>query len=214
LLPSTTSRSDLYAQGKLPQNALFNSTPPAPEYAPMTPATTPADLAPLFAQGLGADNLVTNAYRLNYLQDAQTNPDGGFPNTTTNVAAANPANGLRKAFKTNDLRSWAPTAPTFLCAGHGDPVVFYMNTQLMQGYLSANASTAPVTVLDVDSSINPSETYADIKAGFSSLKGIIEANAVAQGATDGGQAAVLQSYHASLVAPFCVIAARSFFRNY
>jgi len=214
LLPSTSSRSDLYAQGKLPQNALFNSTPPAPEYAPITPATAPASLAPVFEQGFGPDNLITNAYRLAYLQDAQANPDGGFPNTTNDVPAANPANTLRKATKTNDLRNWTPSAPMFMCGGHNDPTVFYMNTQLMQGYLAANAPSAPVTVLDVDSAINPSETYADIKAGFAALQGAIEANAVAQGATDGGQQAVFEAYHATMVAPFCVIAARSFFRNY
>ena len=211
LLPSTTPRADLYAQGKLPKNALFKNTPPTPEYASMTPATTPAALASVFAQGFGPDNLVTNAFRLNYLQDAQANPDGGFPNTTTNVPAANPQNAFRKAFKANDLRNWTPSAPMFLCAGSGDPTVFFMNTQLMQGYLSANAPTAPVTVLDVDSSGEP---YGDIKAGFASFKSIVKANAVAQGATDGGDAAVLDAYHASMVAPFCVIAARTFFRNY
>ena len=54
----------------------------------MTPATTPAVLAPVFAQGFGPDGLITNAYRLAYLQDAQANPDGGFPALTNDVPAA------------------------------------------------------------------------------------------------------------------------------
>ena len=64
LFPSTMSRSQIYAAGLLPQTALFDSTPPTPAYAAMTPATTPAVLAPVFAQGFGPDGLITNAYRL------------------------------------------------------------------------------------------------------------------------------------------------------
>src|SRR5205823_9505842 len=87
----------------------------------MTPATTPANLAAVFALGLGPDNLVTNNYRLSYLRDAQANPDGGFPNTSTGLPAANPGITLRQALKTNDLRDWSPTSPVLLCAGNEDP---------------------------------------------------------------------------------------------
>jgi hypothetical protein len=45
-------------------------------------------------------------------------------------------------------------------------------------------------------------------------KDAIAVAAVAQGATDGGAAAVAAAYHATLVAPFCVAATRSFFSNY
>jgi hypothetical protein len=38
----------------------------------------------------------------------------------------------------------------------------------------------------------------------------VAADAIAHGATDGGAFAVAQAYHVSLVAPFCVAAARSF----
>jgi hypothetical protein len=37
---------------------------------------------------------------------------------------------------------------------------------------------------------------------------------VLAGATDGGLSAVLQAYHADLVAPFCMVAARGFFSNF
>ncbi|MGH8211254.1 MAG: alpha/beta hydrolase family protein, partial [Steroidobacteraceae bacterium] len=76
LLPSSVDINTLYSEGKLPRNALFNSTPPSPAYAAITPATTPANLAPVFALGFGTNDLVTNAYRLSYLQDAAANPDG------------------------------------------------------------------------------------------------------------------------------------------
>lgn len=201
----------LRSQGLLPPNALFDSTPPAAEFASMTPATTPANLAPVFAAGFGADHLVTNAYRLQYLRDAQASPDGGFPNQTTGVPPASPANTLRQDLKTNDLRNWTPTAPVLLCGGNADPSVFFLNTQLMQQYWATKTPSGQVTVLDVDSSGGP---YAAIKDEFRAAKDLIAADAVLHGATDGGAAAVLQVYHATLVPPFCLMAVTSFFDSY
>jgi hypothetical protein len=211
LLPSTTPISMLYSEGRLPQNAVFSSTPPGPAYAAMTPATQPARLAPIFAQGFGTNNLVTNPYRLSYLQDATANPDGGFPNTTTGVPAAAPGNALRQDFKTNDLRNWAPQAPVLLCAGNSDPTVFYLNTQLIQGYWAATAPASAVTVLDVDSSPSSNDPYGSEKNGFAAAKAAVEAAAVLGGASDGGAMEVLKAYHATLVPPFCVYAVKSFF---
>lgn len=211
LLPSAMGISAVYNQGQLPQNALFDSTPPSPAYASMTPATNPANLAPVFAMGFGANALVTNAYRLSYLQDAAANPDGGFPTMGTGLPAASPANALRQDLKTNDLRSWSPTAPVLLCAGNSDPTVFYLNTQLMQNYWTTSAPSAPVTVLDVDSSVASNDPYANEKNGFAVAKTAVAAAAVIGGATDGGAMAVLEDYHAGLVPPFCLYAVKSFF---
>ncbi len=105
LLPSDAAMATIYSNGQLPQNVLFNSTPPSPAYAAMTPATTPANLAPSFALGVGTPDLVSNAFRLTYLQDAAANPDGGFPTATTGIPAAAPGIGLRQDLKTNDLRN-------------------------------------------------------------------------------------------------------------
>ncbi len=214
LLPSATPISSLYAAGALPKDVLFSSTPPAPEFASITPATTPAPLAPIFAMGFGSPNLVTNAYRLGYLRDAQAAPDGGIPTVSTGIPAASPTNTLRQALKTNDLRNWSPKAPVLLCAGDQDPTVFYLNTQLMQGYWTANVPAAPVTVLDVDSGITPGDPYAGLKNGFSAAKALVAANAVAGGATDGGATAVLQAYHGGLVPPVCLSAVKSFFDGF
>ncbi|HEY0745837.1 MAG TPA: prolyl oligopeptidase family serine peptidase [Steroidobacteraceae bacterium] len=211
---STMDVNALIAQGQLPSNALFSSTPPAPEFAAMTPATMPAELAPVFALGFGPDNLVTNAYRLSYLRDAQAAPDGGFPTTTTGVPPAAPTNTVRQALKANDLRNWSPTAPMLLCAGRADPSVFYLNTRSMQDFWTMNAPTGPVTVLDVDSPVSSGDPYAAVKNGFAAAKTAIAANAVAGGATDGGAAAVLQVYHTDLVATFCLLAVTSFFDNH
>ena len=214
LLPTTGSRSELFAQNRLPRYQLFNSTPPDPSFAPYTPATSPSGLAPVFALGFGPDALLLNSYRLNYLQDAQANPDGGFPTPTDYRPAATPTNSLRVAFKANDLRNWIAVSPTLLCAGHDDPVVLYMNTELMAAYWAANGATAPIRVLDVDGAVSLDDPDAAIKLGFNAAKAAVAAAAIAEGATDDGYAAVAEAYHTTLVAPFCLAAVRSFFRDF
>jgi alpha/beta superfamily hydrolase len=200
LLPSTTPVSELVAQGRLPDAALFNSTPPDPAYAAMTPATTPADLAPVFATGFDVDHLLTNAFRLAYLQDTEINPDGGFPTLSDGLPAADPAHPLRQALKSNDQRAWTPASPMLLCAGNADPAVLYLNTGLMQNHWS---TAATVSVLDIDSAVESDDPYESQKLAFAVAKDLVE--------LAGGEAAVLESYHAGLVAPFCLSAVKSFF---
>jgi dienelactone hydrolase len=214
LLPSTTPLSQLETAGDIPANAVFSSAPPAAGDAAITPATTPANLASAFAAGFGSPFLILNSYRLSYLQDAAQNPDGGFPTVTDGLPPASPANTLRVDLKTNDLRSWTPTAPTLLCAGSSDPVVFYLNTQLIQSYFASSAPAAPVTLLDIDSPATADDPYATLKSDFVIAKDALAAAAVAGGATDGGASAVLNDYHATLVAPFCLGAAKSFFDSF
>jgi len=214
LLPSTTPRSQLYAQGQLPEYVLFSSTPPTPAFADITPPQTPASLAQVFALGFGAGNLLQNSYRLSYLQDAQSNPDGGFPTITTGVAAAAPGLPWRQALQLNDLRAWVPNVPVLLCGGDVDPLVFWLNTALMQDYWASHAPpSAAIGVLDLESAVAPNDPYGNLKQGFEAAKALVAANAVAQGATDGGAFAVAEAYHATLVAPFCFTAVRSFFAN-
>ena len=211
LLPSTTPRSQLYAQGKLPEYALFSLTPPAPEFASLTPPTSPANLAEVFALGFGAANLLQNSYRLSYLADAQAHPDGGFPTITTGVAATEPQLPWRQALQKNDLRDWVPTAPVQLCGGDVDPLVFFFNTQLIQSYWAAQAPSASVSVLDLEAAAVPNDPYANLKQDFAIAKALVAATAVSQGATDGGALAVAEAYHAMLVAPLCFAATNSFF---
>jgi hypothetical protein len=192
---------------------LFSSTPPAPQYADITPPTTPADLAPVFAQGFGSGNLVLNSYRLQYLEDAQAYPDGGFPAITSGVATTESQLPLRQDLQSNDLRNWSPTAPVQLCGGAKDPIVFFFNTELMQHYWSAIAPpSAPVAYVDLEASTT-NDPYTALKNDFAAAKALIAADAVAQGATDGGAAAVDAAYHAELVAPVCIAATRAFFAN-
>jgi hypothetical protein len=214
LLPGLTPRSTLYAEGKLPVSALFSTTPPAPAYAALTPPTSPASFAALFAEGFGPDNLITNDYRLKYLLDAQAAPDGAWPTPTTGAPAAAPALALRQALVRNDLRDWIPSAPVLLCGGNADPVVYWLNSELMQGYWASRApASSLVSVLDVDSAPTAGEPFGNVKRDFAVAKTAIAVAAVIQGASDGGVRAVEEAYHAELVAPFCIAAVRSFFAS-
>jgi hypothetical protein len=221
LLPSPVPLNTLFAKGKLPTTHLFSDVPPAPQFASMTPPTspplTPAALTPLFAAGFGNANLVRNAYRLSLLEDAAANPDGAFPDpTVAMLPAANPAQPLRQAFRRNDLRNWLPHAPVLLCGGASDPTVFFFNARVEQAYwLNAKVPAGLTSVLDVDSPVTGSDDpYAPIKQGFALAKSTLASQAVAAGATDGGASAVLQAYHGNLVASFCMVAARAFFSKF
>ena len=107
---------------------------------------------------------------------------------------------LRQALKLNDQRTWTPTSPMLLCAGNRDPSVLYLNTALMQDYW---ASASNVITLDIDSDVETDDPYAAQKEQFAAAKDIVELG--------GGDEAVLEAYHAGLVAPFCLSAVRSFF---
>lgn len=206
LLPGPTSTDDLVIQGSMPESALFNSSPPTPDFAPMTPATSPERIAWAFAQGFGPDNLINNVYRLSYLQDVLAAPDGGYPNTTTGLPPSSPGNALRLALKRNDLRNWAPRAPMLLCAGDEDPVVFFMNTQLMQGYWAAYAPESPVVVLNVDQPPGQRGPYKSLRRKFADTKRLFQ--------WIEGRNAVRREYHDVLVPAFCLQATRSFFEGF
>ncbi|HWM28106.1 MAG TPA: prolyl oligopeptidase family serine peptidase [Woeseiaceae bacterium] len=203
LLPNTASLGDLKDQGLIPNTALFSSTPPDAAYADMTPATTPANLAPVFATGFGTDHLLTNDFRLAYLQDADAHPDGGFPTLSDGLPPTDPEHPLRQALATNDQRAWTPTSPMLLCAGNSDPAVLYLNTELMQNFWSAETT---VSVLDIDSDVASGDPFETQKLQFAAAKEVVELS--------GGDSEVLELYHAGLVAPFCLSAVKSYFDGF
>jgi hypothetical protein len=203
LLPGTIGTGTLVEQGQIPASAVFSTAPPLPELASVTPATAPEKLAAVFARGFGTDNLITNAYRLSYLQDAYAAPDGAYPNTTTGLPPDSPANTLRQALKKNDLRNWTPTSPMLLCAGDEDPVVFYLNTQLMEGFWAVTAPESPVTVLNIDAPPSHDGPYKHLRKSFAQAKSLLK--------WIDGRSAVLEEYHDVLVPAFCLQASKSFF---
>jgi alpha/beta superfamily hydrolase len=205
LLPSATPVGTLFATGKLPQTALFNSTTPVTGNSALdAQLAVPAN--PVFALGFGPSNLITNDYRLSYVLDAVANPDGAVPTPQPGVPqAANPGNTLRQDLKMNDLRNWVPQRPMLLCGGDQDPTVFFsVNTGTMQAFWSA-LPAGVVTVLDVNGAVDSSSPFAPLQVAFqTTLAGLL---------ASGGQEAVVENYHTT-VAPFCTVAARGFFGQF
>ncbi len=219
LLPGAYDFTSVVTSGKLPQLALFNSTPPAAAFAAITPPTGTGATDALFAMGFGTSNLIKNSVRLAYLADAAAHPDGIFPSVPNGgapinsgmPATATAANTLRIAAAKNDLRGWSPQAPVLLCGGNGDPTVFYsLNTSVMGMLWAPQVAAHLVTLLDVDSAVTgASDPFAAAKVGFAQTKA---AMAVAAGAN--AAAVVTGGYHGTLVPPFCNAAARGFFSQF
>jgi hypothetical protein len=67
-----------------------------------------------------------------------------------------------------------------------------------------------IVVLDLDSPTHSSGSDGSLQADFQLAKQAVAAAAVLQGASDGGEVAVSEAYHATLVAPFCLAAAVDF----
>jgi hypothetical protein len=210
LLPGAYDFTTVVTSGKLPQLALFSNTPPAPAFAAITPPTGTGATDALFAMGFGPNNLIKNSARAAYLADAMANPDGVVPAFTTGAPSATAKNPIRIAGAKNDLRGWTPAAPVLLCAGNGDPTVFYsLNTALMKALWGA-LPAGLVTVLDVDSAVTgATDPFAAAKMGFAQTK---QAMAVAAGAN--AAATITAAYHGTLVPPFCNAAARGFFSQF
>ncbi len=232
LLPSTTPIDTLYAEGLLPETAEFDSTTPSvsiPGEAALSAAlnallAVPSNPAnpdtPLFDLGFGSPYLVNNAYRVSYVEDEATNPDGAVstpPKAGVPLAAAPPTQTLRLAMYKNDLRNggWKPSSPTLLCGGDQDPTVFFsVNTLTMQAFWS-DLPAGLITVLDVNGT--PAGPFAKIQAGFiGSQAALLEFYQSAAGGSLSATAAaqeVVANYHTN-VAPFCALAARSFFAQF
>ena len=216
---------ELVRQGKAPAFALFSATPPTQLFAGMTPAVTGNAVADaLFALGFGDPSLITNAYRLSYLQDMQAHPDGLDPVTLLGMPTTTAANRLRQAAALNDLRGFAPRAPVLLCGGSDDPTVLYAtHTAVMKAQWAAAPPPAPTAVVDVSSAAQtPNDGFNALRAGYqagqAATYSAVYAAAIAGGqsvaaATRTAQAAVLNGTHLA-IAPFCGVAARSFFSKF
>jgi pimeloyl-ACP methyl ester carboxylesterase len=187
LIPGTLGSSDLVNLGKLPASALF-----AADSMPQTAGYT---------QYFGAGNLVRSDYRAAYLADMAAHPCSQDP---LSPLACAPAQALRAWLVKNDLRSYAPNVPLLLCGGDGDPTVPYVNTTSASAYFKGRG--AAVTELNIDSSLDGVNDFFRLpKLGFSTAKAALRAA--------GGGDAVASSYHAGLVAPFCMAASRDWFQS-
>jgi hypothetical protein len=237
LLPSDTPIATIFANNLLPETALFDSTTPVvsisgnlAESAELTallsvPGSATYPLAataqtPLFALGFGSPYLVNNSYRVSYILDAASNPDGAVPTPSTGVplAATEPTQGLRQAFYKNDLRNggWSPSSPTLLCGGDQDPTVYFsVNTETMATFWSPLVQAGLITVLDVSGT--PSGPFAGVQTAFQAsqlaLLGYYQTTAGGGLSLANAELEVVENYHEN-VAPFCALAARAFFSQF
>lgn len=187
LVPGSLGSGELVSQGKLPATALF-----AADSMPQTAGYT---------QYFGPGNLVRTDYRAGYLADMAAHPCSQDP---LNPLACTPAQALRKWLVRNDLRSYTPTVPLLLCGGNADPTVPYFNTGAAAAFFRGRG--ANVTELDIDSPLNVVNDFFLVpKTGFAAAKAALWAASGADG--------VATSYHAGLVAPFCMAASRDWFQS-
>lgn len=224
LLPSATPITTLIQQGKLPETALFDSTTPqsmtnnlqvdtAADRLLALPASPPysPSQAMLFGSGFGNPYLVSDSYRVAYVDDAVVNPDqaemtlvgGGTVNSSNVALAAAPAIGFRKDLASNDMRNggWFPQEPMLMCGGDQDPTVFFQNVQIMAALWTPYVSGGLVSVLDLNGAPQPGNPFAPLQVGLQQLEAQL---AAAQGAK------AVASFHTA-EAPFCLVAARGFF---
>ena len=118
----------------------------------------------------------------------------------------------------NDLRNggWAPSSPTLLCGGDEDPTVYFsVNTATMAAFWPAQVAAGLVTVLDVNGT--PAGPFAKVQEGFlASQAALLEYYQTAAGgglSLAAAQLQLIENYHGN-VAPFCSLAARSFFSQF
>jgi alpha/beta superfamily hydrolase len=232
LLPSTTPIDTIFAEGLLPETALFDSTTPTQAEYPMVPppliaamAVPPIDPAipvtEIWHAGFGNPYLINNNYRVGYVLDAAQNPDGAVPIAQAGVplAKVKPTQGLRQAFYLNDLRNgnWAPTVPTLMCGGSLDPTVYFsVNTGTMAAFWKADPYVA---VLDIDPQppLTPAGPFLAIQQGFqaSQLALFVHYQTAAGGGLSAAaaQQMIVEGYHAAVLPP-CALAARLFFSQF
>lgn len=206
LLPSLTPLSTLFANGKLPQLALF----PA--------GATPGPVSPELSIFYGANNLVRQSYLTQAATDIQSSacPGNALPATAASLSSASPldcspSTGFRKAARANDLRNWVPTRPVLMCGGANDPTVNFLSTRATAGYFRAKGMpAAALTVVDLEDS-GTTDAYSAARAGFAQAKSTLAQNTPGS-ASDKAQAVTL-AYHGTLAPPFCLASARGFFQG-
>jgi predicted esterase len=194
LLPGSSSIGDLVSAGRLPNDVLFaqDSLPQAAGYASF----------------FGPDHLLKTSYRNTYLADLQAAPCN---TSIANPLSCSPAQPLRRWLLKNDLRTYVPAVPLLLCGGDQDPLVPYANAQAAAGYFSAQGKpSSTLTLLDLDGSLG-FDAYTATRQEFVLARQALRLSTIAAGGD--GDKAVRDAYHAGLVAPFCMRAARDFFRS-
>jgi len=224
LLPTTTPLATLFQNGKLPQTAFFDIKTPmsstgvtaldaAADQLLALPSSPPytASEAALFDSGFGSPFLISDAYRVGYVDDAVANPDeaemtliGGGTLSSSNIAlAATPMLGLRKDLALNDMRAggWFPQEPMLMCGGDQDPTVAFQNAAIMAALWTPYVQGGLVSILDLNAAPQAGSPFAPLQVALQQE----EAQLLAANPATG-----ISSFHTA-EAPFCLVAARGFF---
>jgi hypothetical protein len=103
-----------------------------------------------------------------------------------------------------------------LCGGDLDPTVFFsVNTEVMAAFWPTLSAAGLVTVLDVNAA--PSGPFAAVQTGFQAnqmaLLQFYMSPAGGSLSLAAAEQQLVQGYHTA-VAPFCAVAARSFFSQF
>ncbi len=164
------------------------------------------------------DYLINTPYRLKYLADMQKNPDN---------SGKKPQNTFRQALKDNDLRTFVPKMPVFLCGGNQDPMVFFdVNTSNIANVWRKKGGL-DITVLDVDNtnakSRNNMPTLQFIGKASKDKRNMdnIAKSVQQEFATElnktfksSGKLGMLMNYHGGLTHTACMDATRQYFNQF
>jgi acetyl esterase/lipase len=205
LFPGTVPENTLFAENVIPATALFEtgSLPP--------PNLSNPDTALIVQSGFAPSNFFLNtSFREQLVADVAANPCSDA--TGQRIANCAPATGFRQDALRNDLLNFKPKVPVQLCGAHSDSVVYFSNTQIATTFFQREGLDASkLTEIDVDpGNAAPSGPFAALQAGFAAARA---QDAAQLGNTPTGQLELSADIH-TLAAPFCVVAARSFFQSF
>jgi len=125
-----------------------------------------------------------------------------------------PQNAFRKAAVANDLRNWTPQRPVLMCGGGLDPTVNFRSTLATAAYFRANGmADDKLKVIDLETTPVPGDPFAFAHTGFR-VASTLDWKAWDSTAPREKSRAALGKYHAALVSPPCLLAARSFFESH
>lgn len=219
-LPTRKTFAELVDNKTLPASSVFSDVPPetTPDVHPDvnrilasgTPKREPQALAAVYALGFGDDHLLTNAFRLAYLEDVVANPDGASPVFTDGQPPSESDVALRRAYIRNDLRGWTPETPIVMCSGRDDPAVpYHLSTALMLRYWaesSAAVANGLVSAIDFEETPAPNDPIADLRLKFAAERH--------QKITAMGHETMIAEYHNYMLPKYCYAAARRYFDTF
>lgn len=216
LLPSSIPMATLIKDNKLPATALFPvttslspsvSTSVRKLIADGSPSKEPAEFARIYAAGFGTNSLLSEKSRLDYLEDIQAHPDGGWQSGGNGEPAPMSNHPLRRALLRNDMRGWTPKTPMMMCGGPGDAVAPFRYGGAFMIHYWEEPRRAPkagiVSLLDIEAPIVPNDQFWMLKTDFRSRKGPFM--------RDTQVPAWVDPYHQLLLPRYCYLAARQYF---